>query len=327
MKAVIITRPGGPEVLQLQDRPVPEPGVGEIRVRVRGSALNRADVLQRGGNYPVPAGSPEDIAGMEYAGEVDALGDGARLWKKGDRVMGIIGGGGHAEFVTVHEREAMPVPSGMSWENAAAIPEVFLTAYDALFTRLNLRSGETLLIHAVGSGVGTAGVQLAKLTSARVVGTARSADKLARVKELGLDVGIDSSRGDWVSQVESALGANGVHAILELVGGNYLEGDLRVLALKGRIVLVGLTAGAMTQLNMGVLLRKRGTIVGTVLRARPIEEKITLAREFADRMIPQFESGRLKPIVDRVFSFDQIADAHRLMESNATLGKIVLVWR
>ena len=327
MKAVIITRPGGPEVLQLQDRPVPEPGVGEIRVRVRASALNRADLLQRGGSYPVPAGSPEDIAGMEYAGEVDAVGDGARLWRKGDRVMGIIGGGGHAEFVTVHEREAMPVPSGMSWENAAAIPEVFLTAYDALFTRLALRSGETLLIHAVGSGVGTAAVQLAKLIAARVVGTARSADKLARVKELGLDIGLDSSRGDWATPLESTVGQNGVHAILELVGGNYLDGDLRVLALKGRIVLVGLTAGAMTQLNMGVLLRKRATIVGTVLRARPIEEKISLAREFADRMIPQFESGRLKPIVDRVFSFDQIADAHRLMESNTTLGKIVLVWR
>ncbi len=327
MKAVIITRPGGPEVLQLQDRAVPEPGVGEIRVRVRGSALNRADLLQRAGNYPVPAGSPEDIAGMEYAGEVDALGDGARLWKTGDRVMGIIGGGGHAEFVTVHEREAMPVPSGMSWENAAAIPEVFLTAYDALFARLNLRSGETLLIHAVGSGVGTAALQLAKLIAARVMGTARSADKLTRVKELGLDTGIDSSRGDWATQVEAAVGQNGVHAILELVGGNYLDGDLRVLARKGRIVLVGLTAGAMTQFNMGVLLRKRGTIVGTVLRARPIEEKISLAREFAERMIPQFESGRLKPIVDRVFSFDQIADAHRLMESNTTLGKIVLVWR
>ena len=327
MKAVIITRPGGPEVLEVQDRPVPQPGINEIRVRVRASALNRADLLQRAGNYPVPAGSPEDIAGMEYAGEVDAPGEGARLWKKSDRVMGIIGGGGHAEFVTVHEREAMPVPAGMSWEDAAAIPEVFLTAYDALFTRLDLRSGETLLIHAVGSGVGTAAIQLAKLAGARVVGTARSADKLARVKQLGLDTGIDASRGNWAAQVETTVGQKGVQAILDLVGGNYLEGNLRVLAVKGRIVVVGLTAGSITQLNMGVLLRKRATIVGTVLRARPIEEKIALAREFAERMIPQFESGRLKPIVDRVFGFDQIADAHRLMESNATLGKIVLVWR
>jgi NADPH2:quinone reductase len=327
VKAVIITRPGGPEVLEVQERPAPAPGIGQIRVRVHASALNRADLLQRAGNYPVPAGSPADIAGMEYAGEVDALGEGVQLWQKGDRVMGIIGGGGHAEFVTIHEREAMPVPSGMSWENAAAVPEVFLTAYDALFTRLGLRAGETLLIHAVASGVGTAAVQLAKLVAARVVGTARSAEKLARVKELGLDVGIDSSRGDWAAEVENSVRPSGVQAILDLLGGNYLDGNLRVLAQKGRIVVVGLTAGASAQFNMGALLRKRATIVGTVLRARPIEEKIDLAREFADRMIPQFEAGRLKPIVDRVFGFDQIADAHRLMESNATVGKIVLVWK
>lgn len=327
MKAVIITRAGGPEVLEVQDRPLPEPGVGQVRVAVRASALNRADLLQRAGNYPVPAGSPEDIAGMEYAGEVDATGAGVQLWKKGDRVMGIIGGGGHAEFVTVHEREAMPVPSAMSWENAAAIPEVFLTAYDALFTRLSIRPGETLLIHAVGSGVGTAAVQLAKLVGARVVGTARSTEKLGRVKEVGLDIGVDASKADWASQVEKEVKPNGVDAILDLVGGNYLEGNLRVLALKGRIVIVGLTAGPTAQLNMGVLLRKRGTIVGTTLRARPIEEKIELAREFSARMIAFFEIGRLKPIVDRVLPFDQIAEAHRLMESNATLGKIVLVWR
>jgi putative PIG3 family NAD(P)H quinone oxidoreductase len=327
MKAVIITRPGAAEVLDIQDRPAPQPGIGQIRVRVRASALNRADLLQRAGNYPVPAGAPADIAGMEYAGEVDATGEAAQLWKKGDRVMGIIGGGGHAEFVTVHEREAMPVPARMPWEDAAAIPEVFLTAYDALFARLHLSSGETLLIHAAASGVGTAAIQLAKLVGSRVVGTARSAEKLARVKELGLDLGIDGSRGDWATQVDDAVGANGVDAILDLVGGNYLEGNLRVLGVKGRIVVVGLTGGATAQFNMGALLRKRATIVGTVLRARPIEEKIALAREFAARMVPLFESGRLKPVVDRVFGFDQISDAHRLMESNATVGKIVLVWR
>lgn len=264
---------------------------------------------------------------MEYAGEVDAVGESVQLWKRGGRVMGIIGGGGHAEFVTVHEREAMPVPTGISWENAAAIPEVFLTAYDALFSRLGLRSGETLLIHAVGSGVGTAAVQLAKLIGARVIGSARSAQKLARVKELGLDSPIDASSTDWAAQIEKEVGPNSVDAILDLVGGNYLEGNLRVLALKGRIVVVGLTAGHMAPFNMGVLLRKRATIVGTTLRARPLEEKIALAREFSARMIPLFETGRLKPIVDRVLAFDQIAEAHRVMESNAALGKIVLVWQ
>ena len=326
MKAVIITRPGGPEVLKLEDRPKPEPGAGQIRVRVRASALNRADILQRQGNYPVPPGAPADISGMEYVGEVDALGPSATLWKIGDRVMGIVGGGGHAEYLCVHEREAMPVPKGMSWEDAAAIPEAFLTAYDALFNRLELRTGETLLIHAVGSGVGTAGLQIAHVAGARVIGTARTAGKLERAKQLGLDVGIDASRGDWPAQVESAIGAERVQALMDLVGGSYLEGNLRVLALRGRIVVVGLTAGATAQFNMGLLLRKRLTIVGTVLRARPLEEKIALARDFSERGVPLFEDGRFKPVVDRVVPFEEIRTAHQLMESNKTFGKIVLRW-
>lgn len=326
MRAVIITRPGGPEVLEIQKRPDPVPGVGQIRVRVRASALNRADLLQRGGNYPVPAGYAADIAGMEYAGEVDDLGPGASLWKTGDRVMGIVGGAGHAELLCVHEREAMAVPRDMSWEDAAAIPEAFLTAFDALFNRLDLRIGETLLIHAVGSGVGTAALQLARANGATVVGTARTAEKLERAKVLGLDIAIDASRGDWAGQVETAVGGQSVNAVMDLVGGSYLEGNLRVIALLGRIVVVGLTAGATAQFNMGVLLRKRITIVGTVLRARPIEEKIALARAFADRGLPLFDSGRLKPVVDRVFGFDQIREAHETMESNRTFGKIVLSW-
>jgi NADPH2:quinone reductase len=227
----------------------------------------------------------------------------------------------------VHEREAMPVPKGMSWEDAAAIPEAFLTAHDALFNRLELRAGETLLIHAVGSGVGTAGLQIARVAGARVIGTARTAGKLERAKQLGLDVGIDASRGDWAGQVEAAIGAERVQAVMDLVGGNYLEGNLRVLALRGRIVLVGLTAGATAQFNMGLLLRKRLTIVGTVLRARPLEEKIALARDFSERGVPLFEDGRLKPVVDRVFAFDEIRAAHTLMESNESFGKIVLAWK
>jgi putative PIG3 family NAD(P)H quinone oxidoreductase len=326
MKAVIITRPGGPEVLEIQERPKPEPGVGQIRVRVRASALNRADLMQREGNYPVPPGVSAEISGMEYAGEVDTLGPTATFWKIGDRVMGIVAGAGHAEYLCVHEREAMPVPKALLWEDAAAIPEVFITAYDALFNRLTLRTGETVLIHAVGSGVGTAALQIARVAGARVVGTARSADKLERAKQLGLDVAIDASRGDWAAQVEAAIGAQQVHAVVDLVGGNYLEGNLRVLALRGRIVVVGLTAGASSPFNMGVLIRKRITIVGTTLRARPLEEKIALAREFSERIIPFFDAGRLKPIVDRVFPFTEVRAAHELMHSNKTFGKIVLRW-
>lgn len=326
MKAIIITRSGDPEVLEIRERPIPEPGVGQIRVRVRASALNRADILQREGNYPVPPGAPADISGMEYAGEVDAVGQSAALWKVGDPVMGIVGGGGHAEYLCVHEREAIPIPNGMSWEESAAIPEAFLTAYDALFTRLDLRTGETLLIHAVASGVGTAALQLARVSGATVVGTARSPAKLDRAKKLGLDVAVDSSRKDWAAQVEAAIGAERVDAVMDLVGGSYLEGNLRVLALRGRMVVVGLTGGASAQFNLGALLRKRLTIVGTMLRARPLEEKIALARHFSESVVPLFEAGRITPIVDRVFPFKEIRAAHDLMESNETFGKLVLRW-
>ncbi len=195
-----------------------------------------------------------------------------------------------------------------------------------MLIRLGLRSGETLLIHAVGSGVGTAAVQIARLAGARVIGTARSADKLERAKELGLDVPIDASRGDWAAQVDAAIGTECVDAVIDLVGGNYLEGNLGVLAQGGRIVVVGLTAGASAPFKMGVLLRKRLTVVGTTLRGRPLEEKIALAREFSESMVPLFDAGRLKPVVDRVFSFSQIRAAHTLMESNKTFGKIVLRW-
>lgn len=326
MKAVVITKPGGSDVLEIQERPRPEPGYGQIRVRVRASALNRADISQRRGNYPAPAGSPADIAGMEYAGEVDAAGPGTTMWRNGDRVMGIVGGGGHAEYLCVHERELLRVPKNLSLDQAAAIPEVFLTAYDALFNRLHLRVGETLLIHAVGSGVGTAALQVARVAGARVVGTARSADKLERAKVLGLDVAINAKDGDWVALVEEAMGTEAVHAILDLVGANYLDGNLRVIGSLGRMVVVGLGSGATAQLNMGALLRKRLTIVGTVLRSRPLEEKIALARDFDTKLVALFEAGRLKPVVDRVFPFSAIRAAHDLMESNATFGKIVLRW-
>src|SRR5688500_13108810 len=318
MKAIVITRPGGAEVLELQERPAPEPGVGEIRVRVVASGLNRADILQRKGNYPVPAGAPADIGGLEYSGEVDAVGPGATMWKTGDPVMGIVGGGGHAEYLCVHEREAIRVPNRMSLDEAAAIPEAFMTAHDALFTRLALGSGETVLIHAVASGVGTAALQLARVAGARVIGTSRSPAKLARARKLGLDVEIDTSRTDWAAQIEASIGVGRVNAVLDLVGGNYLDGNLQVLAVRGRMVVVGLTAGATAQFNMGVLLRKRLTIVGTVLRARPLEEKIALARDFSARVVPLFESGRISPVIDRVMPFSEIRAAHDLMESNET---------
>jgi putative PIG3 family NAD(P)H quinone oxidoreductase len=326
MRAVVVTRPGGPEVLQLAERPLPEPGPGEIRVRVHASALNRADLLQRRGLYPAPPGAPQDVPGLEYAGEVDAVGEGAGLWAVGNRVMGIVGGGGYAEYVTVHEREAMRIPQGLSYEEGAAIPEAFLTAYDALFTRLELLMGERVLIHAVGSGVGTAALQLARAAGAVTIGTSRSPDKLRRAAELGLDVGIDTGKEDLAAALENATSGGGVHAVVDLVGGKLLEESLRGLAQGGRVVVVGTVAGSKVELDLGLLLRRRIRIVGTVLRTRPLEEKIALAREFSSTVLPLLSSGKIRPIIDRVIPFADVADGHRRMEENDTFGKIVLKW-
>lgn len=326
MRAIVITKRGKPDVLKMMERPVPVPGPSEIRVRVRASALNRADLLQRRGSYPVPADAPADIPGLEYAGEVDALGSGAGLWAKGSRVMGIVGGGGHAEYVVVHEREAMRIPQNLTWQEAAAIPEVFLTAYDALFTRLDLQMGERLLIHAVGSGVGTAALQLADAAGARTIGTSRSPEKLERAAELGLVKGIDSSGKEWPTAVQMATGGEGVHAILDLVGGSYVPANLALLTTLGRMVVVGTVAGGKADLDLGMLLRKRAQITGTVLRARPLEEKIALAREFSDATLPLFSSGRIRPIIDRIYNFTEIQKAHEEMEANENFGKIVVEW-
>jgi putative PIG3 family NAD(P)H quinone oxidoreductase len=325
MRAVVITSSGGSEVLELQQRETPSPGRSYIRVRVRASAMNRADVSQRRGNYPPPPGYPSDIPGLEYAGEVDATGDAVTLWKTGDRVMGITGGGAHAEFVCVHEREAIGIPAEMNFNDAAAIPEAFLTAYDALFNQLEMQVGERLLVHAVGSGVGTAALQLATIAGLEVIGTSRSADKLLRAKELGLVHGIDTSTGDWASSVESIV-PKGVHGVLDLVSGPFVAGNLRVVTSRGRIVIVGVTGGAQTQIELGMILRKRIRLIGTVLRSRPMEEKISLAREFAERIMPRFNDGSLRPVIDSVISFDDIRRAHDLMEGNSTFGKIILTW-
>ncbi|HEX8690961.1 MAG TPA: NAD(P)H-quinone oxidoreductase [Longimicrobium sp.] len=326
MKAIVIARPGGPEVLVQEEREVPQPGPGEVRVRVHASALNRADLLQRRGAYPAPPGAPADVPGLEYAGEVDAVGEGAGLWAVGNRVMGIVGGGGHAEFVVVHEREAIRVPQNLSWEEAAAVPEAFLTAYDALFRQLDLKMGERLLIHAVGSGVGTAAVQLARAAGATTIGTSRTPEKLARAAELGLEVGIDTEREDLAEAVNQATYGSGVHAVLDLVGGRLLEASLRVLALRGRVIVVGTTAGSKAEIDLGVLLRRRLQMIGTVLRSRPLEEKIALAREFSGSVLPLLSSARIRPVVDTVFPFSDIREAHERMEENASFGKIVLRW-
>jgi putative PIG3 family NAD(P)H quinone oxidoreductase len=321
MKAIVITRPGGPEVLELQERPAPEPARGEVRVRVRATALNRADLLQRMGHYPAPPDWPPDIPGMELAGEIDAIGPGACDWAVGDRVFGLCGGGSYAESVVLHGRTLARIPAGMSFTDAAAVPEAFITAWDAAVTQAGLAAGETVLIHAVGSGVGTAAVQIARAIGARSLGTARTADKLERTRALGLDHGIVAEAGRFADAV-TAIAAPDV--ILELVGGSYLAEDLRCVALRGRIVLISTMAGARAEVDLGAILRQRLVVRGTVLRARPLEEKIAVTQTFARHLVPLFERGVLRAVVDRVLPLSAAAEAHAYMASNAGFGKVVL---
>ena len=264
MRAIVITTPGGPDVLQLQDRPTPEPSRGEVRVRVRATAVNRADLLQRAGAYPAPAGSPADIPGLEVAGEVDSLGDGACEVAVGDRVFGIVGGGGYAEYIVVPARTLVRIPERLSFVEAAAVPEAFVTAWDAMVSQAHLTAGETVLIHAATSGVGTAGVQLARAIGAQVIGTGRSAAKLARACDLGLTARVVVTDWQFAAEVIRHTGGRGADVVLELVGGAYVAEDLACLASLGRIVVVGLLGGAETELDLGLLMRKRAQIRGTV---------------------------------------------------------------
>ncbi len=321
MRVVAITKFGGPDVLQVVERPLPEPSRGEVRVRIRATAINRADLLQRMGFYPAPADSPPDVPGLEIAGEVDAVGPGVERLKLGDRVFGLVGGGGYAEAVTSHERALALIPAGMSFEDAAAVPEAFITAYDAMVTQAHLRGGETVLVHAAGSGVGTAGIQLGHALGAYVVGTARSKDKLDRAKALGLDAGVVAAENRFADGVRAA-GEPAV--VLELVGGAYLDEDLRCTKPLGRIVLIGMMAGSKQELDLALLLRKRIHIMGTMLRARPLEEKIAAVRTFEAEVVPLFARGLVKPIVDVVMPLADAGKAHARMASNEGFGKIVL---
>jgi NADPH2:quinone reductase len=324
MHAIVIARPGGPEVLELREVPTPAPSHDEVRVRVRATAVNRADLLQRLGVYPAPPGSPADIPGLEIAGEVDAVGKDVTELAPGDRVFGLVGGGGYAEYVTVHARALARMPEGMPFTDAGAAPEAFVTAWDAMMDQARLAAGESVLIHAAGSGVGTAAIQIARAIGARTLGTARTEDKLSRARALGLGDGIVVEGGKFSDEVRTRTGGRGVDVVLELVGGAYVAEDLTCLAPRGRIVVVGAMAGAQADLNLGVLMHKRAEIRGTMLRSRPLEEKILAARAFERHVVPLFASGALKPIVDRVLPLARAGDAHRLMQSNETFGKVVL---
>jgi NADPH:quinone reductase len=325
MRAAVITTPGGPEVLRIEQRPLPVPGPREVLVRVHGSAMNRADVLQRQGRYPPPPGAPADVPGMEIAGVVAAPGPGASRWAVGSRVFGLVAGGAHADYAVAHEDTLSAIPDALDWTSASAVPEAFITASDAL-DQAQMTPGSVVLVHAAASGVGLAAVQLVRARGGIALGTSRSASKLVAARELGMNDGFDAGTGldslaGWVRERTAGKGAD---IALDLVGGAYVRPTLDALAPRGRMILIGTVAGAEAMIPLGIVLRKRLTIRGTVLRSRSLDERTHDARAFARSVIPLLESGTVHPVVDRVFTLDDIAEAHGVVESNTTVGKVVL---
>ena len=321
MRQVYFAGAGGPEVIGIREVPVPEPAGTDVRVRVRAAGLNRADLLQRIGRYPPPAGWPADVPGLEFSGEVDAVGPDVDRWRPGARVMGLVAGGAQSELLTAHESELMPVPDTLDDAGAAAVPEVWLTGFDALHARGRLQAGERLLVHAVGSGVGTAAVQLAKMAGAVVIGTSRTPDKLARAAQLGLDVGIMTGTDGFRTQLREP-----VDVILDILGAPAFADNLAVLAPRGRLVLLGFLQGASGELNLDPILRKRLEVIGTVMRTRNHAERTALVRDFAAQVLPALGEGRLAPVVDQVLPMTRVREAHGLLAANRTFGKIVLTW-
>jgi NADPH:quinone reductase len=322
MKAVIITRPGGPEVLEIQNVETPEPLGDYVRVRVRAAGLNRADLLQRAGGYPAPAGSPSNIPGLEFAGEVDAVGSLVRAWKPGQRVMGLAGGGAQAEYILAHEGLLVEIPENLDFVQAGGIPEVFITAHDALFTQAGLQMGERLLVHAAGSGVGTAAIQLAHAAGVTTFGTSRTPSKLEQAKSLGLDAGI--SHQNFAAEVNRLTEGAGVHVVLDFIGAAYLEQNLEALTTWGRIVFLATMGGFQANVNLGMLMSRRISMRGVTLRTRTLEEKLAVTRRFVTSVLPLLASGKVRPIIDHVYPLEEIGAAHTVMGENRNFGKLVL---
>jgi len=327
MRAHILTEYGGPEVLRLSEAPDPTPGPDEVLVAVTAASVNNADTAERRGRYPPPEPRPaHHIPGLDFAGRVLAVGRRAHRHRVGDRVFGLLPGGGYAECVVTHERMAMAVPPGLSDEEAAAVPEVYLTAYDALFHQAGLRMGESVLIHAVASGVGIAALQMARAAGATVYGTSRSEEKCRRAQAFGAAAAVDTGEADrdFAATIVAANGGRGVDVVLDMVGGAYLARNLAVLAPGGRMVTLALKAGARAELDLGALMQKRLRLHGSTLRSRPIEEKIALTAEFERTVLPLFAAGALRPVLDRVLPWTEAPEAHRVIEEGLVVGKVVL---
>ncbi|WP_419552526.1 NAD(P)H-quinone oxidoreductase [Candidatus Poriferisodalis sp.] len=324
MRAVVIPEYGGVDVLEVRDVPAPVPGPDEVLVDVACTAMNRADLLQRMGLYPAPGRKPDiEIPGLEFAGTIAALGGLVTGWSVGDEVMGITSGGAKAEQVVTHERMLQRIPASVTLRDAAAIPEVFMTAHDALMTQGGLASGGTALVHAGASGVGTAAIQIAKAIGARIAVTC-STSKVAACTDLGADLVVDYTGADFAEAVKEWTGGRGVDVVLDVIGGDYLARNIASVRIQGRIIQVGVMGAPMATFPLGALLPKRAALIGTVLRSRPIEQKIDANQRFCAELLPRFDDGSLRPVIDSRFALDDIAEAHNYMATNANVGKILL---
>ncbi|HJN91205.1 MAG TPA: NAD(P)H-quinone oxidoreductase [Dehalococcoidia bacterium] len=323
MKAIVVEEPGDASRMQFRDAPDPVPGAEDVLVRVHASALNRADMLQRMGNYPAQHGA-SSIMGLELAGEVAEVGTSVRDFKVGDRVYGLSGGGGYAELASFDQSLVMPIPAGWDYATAASIPEVFFTANTALRTLGSLQPGERVLIHAGGSGIGIAGIQIAKLFGAEVWITAGSDEKCRRAAELGADVTINYRQQDFAEAVRTGTEGDGLDVIVDVIGADYWQRNLDSLAPGGRLVLVGLMGGVAAEVNLGQILSRRLQVFGTVMRSRPLEARAQITRDFQTDLEPALVDGRMRTVIDKVFPLRDAADAHRYMEANKNFGKIVL---
>jgi putative PIG3 family NAD(P)H quinone oxidoreductase len=323
MRAITITSPGGPEVLRLAEVPDPVPGQGEVLVEVAAAGLNHADLLQRQGLYPPPPGAPE-YPGMECSGRISAIGPGVTGWQPGDQVCALLGGGGYAEQVAVPAGQLLPLPGGVSLTEAAALPEAACTVHSNVFARAGLTRGETLLVHGGASGIGTLAIQLAKATGARVICTAGSPVKLERCRELGADLAVPYRDEDFAVAVAEFTGGKGADVILDIVGGDYLPRNVAALAMGGRLVVIAVQGGARGELDLGLLMGKRASVLASTLRARPLAEKAAIVAAVRAGVWPLISAGQVRPVIDRVLPLAEAAAAHRLMEEGGHIGKIVL---
>ncbi len=323
MKCIEISKPGGPEVLVPAERPAPAPKAGEILVKVAAAGVNRPDVLQRMGKYPVPPGA-SDLPGLEIAGEVTACGAGVTLWKPGDQVCALVHGGGYAEYCVTPEVQALPVPRGLSAQEAASLPETFFTVWSNVYDRARLAPGESLLVQGGSSGIGVTAIQMAVAMGNRVFATAGSDEKCAACVKLGAEKAINYRTQDFGAELMAATGGKGVNVILDMVGGDYVPRELKCLADEGRLVFIATLGGSKAELDINEMQRRRLVVTGSTLRPRPVEFKGAIARSLREKIWPLIEAGKIKPVIFKTFPLAQASEAHRLMESSQHIGKIVL---